>query len=63
MSNNNTFKSVFTKEDLSVLTLLPDSLHLSIQEIDLSEPGSFPLLSQLDHHTKLEVQIIYLLEF
>ena len=44
---NNIFKSVFTKEYLSVLPLLPDS---SIQEIDISEPGVFSLLSQLNHH-------------
>ena len=47
---NNAFKSVFTKEDLSFLLVLPDSVYPSIQEIDVAEPNVFSLLLQLDHH-------------
>ena len=47
---NNTFKSVFTKEDLSFLLILPDSVYPSIQEIDVAEPGMFSPLLQLNHH-------------
>ena len=47
---NNTFKSVITKEDLSFLLILSDSVYTSIQEIDVAEPGVFSLLLQLDHH-------------
>jgi len=44
---NSTFQSVFTVEDK---TSLPESTHPSIEEITITEPDVFALLSQIDPH-------------
>ena len=45
---NNTFKSVFTTEDSSLLPTLPPSTYPSLPEINITEHGTFTLLSQID---------------
>jgi len=47
---NSTFQSVFTVEDKTSLPALPESTHPSIEEITITEPGVFALLSQIDPH-------------
>ena len=47
---NRTFQSVFTVEDLTSLLTLPEAIHPSIEEITITEPGVFALLSRTDPH-------------
>ena len=47
---NNTFKSVFTTEDLSSVPALPESTYPPLPEISITEHGVFTLLSQIDPH-------------
>jgi len=47
---NNTFKSVFTSEDLGPLPTLPESTYPTLPEITITEQGVFALLSQIDPH-------------
>ena len=44
------FKSVFTIEDLNSLPSLSDSIHPTMQDIHITEPGVHNILSQLDPH-------------
>ena len=47
---NKAFKSVFTIEDLHSLPFLPDSAHPTMQDIHITKPGVYNILSQLDPH-------------
>ena len=47
---NKAFKSVFTIEDLHSLPFLPDSKHPTMQDICITKPGVYNILSQLDPH-------------
>ena len=45
-----TFQSAFTVEDLTSLPTLSEAIHPSIEEITITAPGVFALLSQTDPH-------------
>ena len=45
---NDYFKSVFTTEDLSSLTIMPDSSHSNMQNIDIAASGVHAVLSKIN---------------